>query len=184
MQNKFGFKPLQNPLLISGIISKETANILFPPDEEILPGRKRPLRIQSKARVMTADDVIEDLATQREIVLSKQQKKNDLAAKRKEKCLAKSNVNAKRKKRSGTAQPKRTNKVVKNSNNDGLEENHCYICDINWEDASTESKLKWAVCENDGCPRWICPNCLAPEHDYDAEYICIYCMEINEPLVC
>lgn len=42
---------VSNPLFSSGIISTETAHVLFPPQEEIPKGRKIPLRIQSKARV-------------------------------------------------------------------------------------------------------------------------------------
>ena len=38
----------------------------MPPDEEIPTGEKRPLRIRSKARLMTDEDVIADLQKQRE----------------------------------------------------------------------------------------------------------------------
>ena len=66
---------LKNPLYISGIIPKETAEILLPPPSEVLPGRKRPLRIKSSARVMTSFEVVEDLQSQKAAILEKSKPK-------------------------------------------------------------------------------------------------------------
>ena len=47
-----------------GIISEELADVFYPPDEPIPAGCKRPLRIRSKARVMTAIEIYADISEQ------------------------------------------------------------------------------------------------------------------------
>jgi hypothetical protein len=50
------------------------ASIFFPVEEEILSGRRRPLRISSKAWVMTSDEVRADLESQTKTIKNKGQK--------------------------------------------------------------------------------------------------------------
>ena len=59
-----GYTP-DNPLVSSGIIAPELASIFYPPDEIIPAGRKRPLRQKSKARVMTSQEVFDDIKSAR-----------------------------------------------------------------------------------------------------------------------
>jgi hypothetical protein len=65
--------PSENPVVASGIISSDLASISFPVEEEILSGRRRPLRISSKARVMTSDEVRADLESQIKAIKNKGQ---------------------------------------------------------------------------------------------------------------
>ena len=63
-----------------GIISPDLAAIFNAPDENIPQGRKRPLRIQSKARVMTSDEVVKDLEQQKKNLEEKQKKKTAICS--------------------------------------------------------------------------------------------------------
>lgn len=71
-QNFLEDLPVNNPLLTSGIISVETSKVLFLPQQEIPKGRKRPLSIQLKARVMPDESVEQDLDKQREEIQRKE----------------------------------------------------------------------------------------------------------------
>ena len=71
---KQGSKYKDNPLVKAGIITEDVADIFMPPDEEIPTGRKRPLRIRSKARLMTDEDVIADLQKQRDELKEKEER--------------------------------------------------------------------------------------------------------------
>ena len=144
----------KNPLLICGIISEDTASVLMPPPVEILPGRKRPLRIKSCARVMTSPEVLEDLQQQKTAILNKPK------AKRKQ-VSVKPKVPPKRKK-----VPKR---------NSELEDHHCHICELGWEDEVDEMKSKWVGCETNDCPKWICQRCLPDNFNYKEEFFCNAC---------
>ena len=60
-----------HPLVEAGNISLELASIFKLPEEYVAPCRKRPLRIKSKSRVMTGDEVHRDLKKQREEIEEK-----------------------------------------------------------------------------------------------------------------
>ena len=62
----------ENPLVAAGIVSAEMADLFTPPDEKIPAGRKRPLRQQSKARVMSGDEVYNDIRRQQDALEEKQ----------------------------------------------------------------------------------------------------------------
>ena len=52
---------LNNPLVSTGLITPDLAGLFYPTDEAIPAGSKRPLRSKSKARVLTAQKVMDDL---------------------------------------------------------------------------------------------------------------------------
>lgn len=60
-QSKSSQNPTNNPQFTSVILSGETSHVLFHPAEEIPPGQKKMLRIQSKAQVMIAAHVQQDI---------------------------------------------------------------------------------------------------------------------------
>ena len=154
-----------NPLLTYGIISEETASILMPPPQEILVGRKRPLRIKSRARVMTSPEVIKDLENQKNEILTKQ-----LAPKNKQ--LAAKNKQVKKK----VTQPVTGKKLAKSKKlNTNKEDHHCHVCQERWDEETTCMQKKWVGCEKTGCPKWACPRCLPENFEYKKEYFCDTC---------
>ena len=70
----------ENPLVTAGIISPELRNVFRPPPEIIPKGRKRPLRVQSKARVMTDDAVLLELRQQKISIEQKQRAQEERKA--------------------------------------------------------------------------------------------------------
>ena len=36
-------------------------------------------------------------------------------------------------------------------------------------------RLKWVGCDTDGCPHWVCTDCLPSGFDYQNDYICEHC---------
>lgn len=143
-------KSYENPLLTCGIISQETAKVLLPPPEEILPGRKRTLRVKSCARVMTSKEVIDDLENQKTLILNKTQ------------CKRKRGVKV-------TKPAKKPNRDIEK------EDSNCYICGADWGKDSLRNQTKWVGCESSNCPRWTCPKCLPENFNYSAEYFCNTC---------
>ena len=152
----------KNPLFRCGIISEETAMILMPPPEEIPQGRKRPLRIKSSARVMTSQEVLDDLQNQKKDLVNKNNKKR------------KNNVTY-------TKNEPKTSKKVKTKDNKSVtrnlskEDHHCHVCQENWNEETDVDKAKWVGCETQNCPKWVCPRCLPPNFDYKNDYLCDDC---------
>ena len=189
--------PTTNPLVTHGLISEHLADIFYLPDEKILSGQKRPLRIKSKARVMTADETIEDLKKQEEELKLK-------AARKEERLAAKRNKSAKVGQCSRTTKEigtKKCNKKTKGSSTSVVnqsilsqpsgsksgekkksarfagnkEDNNCYKCEVNFYDVSNVNQKKWVGCETLRCPHWCCSECLTPGFNYKDEYYCNYC---------
>ena len=160
--------PNSNPLFTCGILSDETSHILFPPAEEIPQGRKRPLRIQSKARVMTAEDVQQDIARQQTDINAKAMKckKTDVPKGK-----------GKGKGKGSAAKDKKETRLSETGENVGLmEDQTCNGCDRDWDEEREELQSKWVGCETHGCPHWTCPRCLPLGFDYKDEYYCDDCV--------
>ena len=167
----------KNPLVQHGIISPELADVFYAPDENIPKGRKRPLRIQSKARLMTADDVYEDLRKQQENLEEKERKKAQRTATVKSGTKRKSTVSTRSDdadvpSTSGLSGAKGKPSKVKKR---GLEENNCFICERSWTKERKTLKTKWVGCEGEGYPHWTCPRCLPTSFDYKNHYRCVDC---------
>ena len=163
-----------NPLVKAGIITEDVAEVFFPPEEEIPVGRKRALRVQSKARCLTDDDVQEDLQRQRDQLKEKEERQR----KRKEELEKKKNEQAKKqvKRKTAVTQPKKTNPNAKRKNA-GLEDNECFSCSIPWAQERSLLKSKWVGCKGRSCPHWVCPRCLPSGFDYKDSFFCLDCID-------
>lgn len=185
-------KKIPNPLVDCGIISQETAEILLAPPEEVPTGRKRPLRIKSQARVMTANEVYEDLQKQKEELELKRKKQEELANRRKSITLknkSTKNIHVTETSNSNASQvslenslPTRTRphrilkpsqRLLQSSLNIGQSEDECFSCNFFWDEEPKNLQLKWAGCDN--CFHWICPRCLPINFDYNAYFLCDDC---------
>ena len=178
-----GFRPLpsSNVLVTSGIVSKDLAEIFTPPDEKIPAGRKRPLRTKSKARVMTSQEVIDDLLSQQQEIDSRIARREAAAQRGRGRGRGgrgrRPQNSRQREDTPLLSTPRRPSNRVANINRNIVseDENECYICNINFYNESRVNKNKWVGCEGNGCPHWICPRCLPSDFDYNAEYFCDIC---------
>lgn len=186
--------PTLNPLVTTGIIPRELAEIFTPPDEKIPVGRKRPLRTKSKARVMTSDEVMEDIRLQEEAIENegarKQQRITRLANKKRKTGGAKSTSGTRNDTGVPTSTPSspvpstsgtrrcssRKSKAKKRVSTESFEDNNCYKCSKKFEDDTRENQCKWVGCEEKGCPRWVCVGCLPQQFSYSDEYFCSECI--------
>ena len=162
--------PHDNPLITAGIVSEDLAEIFTPPNEKIPQGRKRPLRIKSKARIMTSQEVVADLQNQQQQI--------DNTNRRRE--VAGQNISRKScGTRQGRAiQVRRTSKRAaarKTNHVRNEEDNDCYVCTANFYWESQINKEKWVGCESEECPHWVCPRCVPPDFDYADDYFCNAC---------
>ena len=124
----------------------------MPPDEEIPVGRKRPLRQQSKARIMTASNVYDDIKRQQDAIKEKEER----IRKRREGQLQKNEQ--KKKPTTKKAVPKKPSKTINTrskSTKFGIEDNECFSCSISWASEKSMLQTKWVGCEgkeNTQCP--------------------------------
>ena len=168
----------ENPLVKCGIISEDVASIFMPPMEEIPVGRKRPLRQQSKARIMTGNDVYQDIMRQKDQIKEKEER----IKKRKEELAKKKNDNEQKKRDTNKRSVQnsfKTNNRSKRSKS-GLEDNECFSCTISWTREQPTLQNKWVGCEGRGngrCPHWVCPRCLPNGFNYNDNYLCFECMD-------
>lgn len=191
--------PASNPLVAHGLVSRELFDLLTPPEAKIPVGQKRPLRIQSKARVLTASDVQEDLIRQEEEIEAKRARREERMTKRsaptrQNRRVTRTNANARPAvdlpagNTSSTAEhlvtPKctATRSQQNNSRNKqrrtaaiNEEDDFCYLCNSNYDEATRAEQLKWVGCETEDCPHWVCTQCLPPGFNYNSDYFCEYC---------
>ena len=177
--------PYDNPLITAGIVSEDLAEIFTPPDEKIPTGRKRPLRIKSKARIMTSQEVTDDLQNQMQEIEERNTRREAPAQRNtRGRNRGTRRLNPRERPandRSSTAgrtmQVKRkSNRVVRKTRHVSNEdENDCYVCAANFYDESQINKDKWVGCESEECPHWVCPRCLPPDFDYNDDYFCDAC---------
>ena len=151
-----------NPLVTEGIISPDLAEIFYPPDEKILQGRKRPLRTKSQARVMTSQEVINDLNVQEQVIESRTARKEANIQRGRTNCRGKRvnrvNISAKNRER-----------TISNE-----EDNTCHECETNYYQESQINRRKWVGCET--CHHWVCPRCLPPNFNNKTDYYCNECV--------
>lgn len=173
--NEDGTYPAANPLVTHGLIPSELADVFRPPDAKIPVGRKRPLRIKSKARIMTAPEVVEDLVRQEEeIELRTARTAGKKTGQKTSRPPGREGTVMQKDQASSSSS---SSKKKKTSVRTTLEDNNCYICEINFYDVPRLSQRKWVGCETNGCPHWVCESCLPPNFNYESEYICDYCNE-------
>ena len=147
---------ITNPLVRSGIVSEELAHIFYPHEEDVPEGRKRPLRIQNKSRVMTHDDVIRDIAEQRRKIEDKKR----LAEERKRSEKASSR---------GRASKRGSRRVTAG-------DDFCCVCAIDYEDLSELVDEFWVGCDGTDCTHWCCPRCVPDGFIVrDDSYLCSSC---------
>ena len=161
---------MKNPLVRCGIVSEDLAEIFFPPEEAVPVGRKRPLRTKSKARVMTSDEVYEDIQEQERSIRQKEQNKR-----KRNVSSGKANKGKKtQKKTNSTEQPSTSRNQL--SSDEETEGNTCFGCDLPWQSERRILQTKWVGCERNGCPHWVCPRCLPTGFQYSSEYYCADCI--------
>ena len=157
---------LTHPLVSTGVVSQEMADIFQVPDDEIPVGRKRPLRIQSKARVMSSDEVYAEIRQKSEELKEKERKKEERRQNIEENKRKKATAQSKR------AQPRAGPSTTRRRNN---EDNVCFICQIEYEDDRVAVQKKWVGCDGRNCPHWVCPRCLPSGFCYSDDYFCDDC---------
>ena len=154
--------PSLNPLVTSGIVNAELAGIFYPVEEPVPEGRKRPLRIQSKARVMTNDDVISDILEQQKKLEEKKKLAEERKRKRNEKTGSKGQPSKRKNRRAMTG------------------DDFCCNCAIDYDEYPEHVDEFWVGCSGkvDGtdCTHWCCPRCVPQGfHPVDDTYFCSSC---------
>ena len=181
-------KPTRHPLVDAGIISPELASVFAPSEEYIPPGRKRPLRVKSRARIMTSDDVYSDMKKQREEVEDKErataEKKATLEKKRGTTSGKASTSNSKASTssdkdsaNSGKVSTSNRGRIAKKRSVQNVscdeEESLCITCGTNYYSQRRRKQGKWAGCDN--CDSWFCEECLPDDFNYNASFTCDNC---------
>ncbi|KAJ8041607.1 hypothetical protein HOLleu_12474 [Holothuria leucospilota] len=191
----------ENPLVKYGIVSEELAAIFFPPKEDIPQGRKQALRMKSKARVMTADEVLEDIEKQKKELEEKQRKKEERLKERERKKAEKEKQEAEKRKRKEEAEARKKAKnektksmkqlnvtetvPVQEDSDDDQEDDFCSVCSKDFCDDPPEEQEQWVGCSRQGCHRWSCTECLPENFDYANDFFCQGCVAslVEEPVV-
>ena len=153
----------ENPLVAAGIVSPDLAQVFAPPDEKIPAGRKRALRVQSKARMMSGDEVYQDIKCQQDLLEEKQRQQADKKAALEEK------------KKATAASSKRNKKRTRRQESQDSEEEEslCQLCGANFYAQNKHKQTKWAGC--DSCDNWICVECLPDNFNYNEVFKCNEC---------
>ena len=168
-----------HPLVDAGIISPELASVFTPPEEYIPPGRKRALRVKSQARIMTGDEVYEDIRRQQEELREKERATPERkAALERKRAANRGRTNASTSSgRAGTSSTRtrgaRRREPVEESSSDEEVQSLCISCSANYFSENPRLRGKWAGCDN--CESWFCSDCLPENFNYNAEFKCDYC---------
>ena len=193
----------ENILVKCGIISADYAAIFCPPKEVIPAGRKQPLRIKSKARVMTSDEVMADIENQKKEIEKKEQQQQQKKEERERKKAEKEKKQEEKRKRKEMADAKKkesekkkesVNKKQRRELKEQLateelepdedepetveieEDDFCSVCGKDFSDDSEEAQDQWVGCSGNDCTHWCCTECLPENFDYVNNYFCVDCV--------